>query len=420
MVPPPSADIERFCDVVSIAMIASGVVTFLALTVGGKVAQYGRHGAEEAAEGTNASTSRRRQERQQRRRLSSFFSFPSHLPARLAWFTQELPAFTLAPLAFYVTCKSLEVEKQEEEKARRRASWFPLLPASPTTTAAATATAAAPLPNKLLLLAFALHYCWRSLFYPLLIRGGKKTRALEWALALLFCVWNGVLQGSAAALAGRRNRRRGSWRRLGGSRGERGNVSPSPSPPLLPSVLFALSLAAWALFWAINLAADAHLRSLRKKKKNSTKKGKKKRNETATRTTTMATATTTREAEADEEQEEEKRGQEEEDSGYRLPTSRLFSLVACPNYGAECAEWLSFAAASASLAAAGVVGAVGENGGSGGSGRSVGWKDSLPSLAFALFTASNLVPRALAHRRWYIEKFEGFPREKRAIIPFVL
>jgi hypothetical protein len=45
---------------------------------------------------------------------------------------------------------------------------------------------------------------------------------------------------------------------------------------------------------------------------------------------------------------------------------------------------------------------------------------SLPGLAFALYTAANLAPRALSHHRWYQEKFPDYPRERRALIPFVV
>ena len=133
--------------------------------------------------------------------------------------------------------------------------------------------------------------------------------------------------------------------------------------------------------------------------------------EEESKTTTTTTATTT--ANGKEKEEKVETELELEDRGYKLPTSPLFALVACPNYAAECAEWLSFAAASlfASRAAAGE-----------GSGRksAVVLGEALPSLAFALFTAANLVPRALAHRRWYLEKFEDFPRGKKAIVPWVL
>ena len=41
-------------------------------------------------------------------------------------------------------------------------------------------------------------------------------------------------------------------------------------------------------------------------------------------------------------------------------------------------------------------------------------------LAFAFATATNLVPRALSHHRWYRERFPDYPRERKAIVPFLI
>ena len=45
---------------------------------------------------------------------------------------------------------------------------------------------------------------------------------------------------------------------------------------------------------------------------------------------------------------------------------------------------------------------------------------SLPGLAFALYTAANVGPRALANHRWYHEKFDDYPKHRKALVPFVL
>ena len=45
---------------------------------------------------------------------------------------------------------------------------------------------------------------------------------------------------------------------------------------------------------------------------------------------------------------------------------------------------------------------------------------SLPALAFAMWTAANLIPRALWRHRWYREKFPDYPPSRRAVIPGVL
>jgi len=78
--------------------------------------------------------------------------------------------------------------------------------------------------------------------------------------------------------------------------------------------------------------------------------------------------------------------------GYGIPRGLLFRLVSCPNYLGEIVEWSGFALATLSPGA----------------------------LLFAIWTAANLVPRALHHHRWYREKFPDYPRARRAVLPFVL
>jgi len=392
--PLPLASVERLCDAGALAVILSGAAAFLALTVGGQTAQYGRHAPPSMTTPATMPTSS--PSRRRRRGLSSLL--PASLPARWAWLTQELPALLLAPAVFVFTLRALHENEKEAGAVGKFRWWFS---SSPPPVAAAGRLSSllrllseAPLPNRLLLLAFALHYAWRSLAYPFLIRGGKRTRVLEWLLALAFCCCNGALQGAGAALVGARGRGRGS----GGEGGRLRSATPPVLSPFHHLALFGVSLCLWALFWGLNLAADAHLRSLRRKK---------------TSKAAAARAPTGNGGGGREEEEEE---EEEEDRGYRLPTSALFSLVACPNYGAECAEWGCFSLASffASRATAAAAGAEGERS------SSVIASESLPALAFAFFTAANLVPRALAHRRWYAEKFEDFPRGRRAIFPWVL
>ena len=79
-------------------------------------------------------------------------------------------------------------------------------------------------------------------------------------------------------------------------------------------------------------------------------------------------------------------------SGYSIPHGGAYRWVSCPNYMGEVLEWSGWAVAT--------------------------W--SLPGLAFAVWTAANLVPRALAHHRWYRQKFADYPRQRKAIIPGLL
>jgi hypothetical protein len=45
---------------------------------------------------------------------------------------------------------------------------------------------------------------------------------------------------------------------------------------------------------------------------------------------------------------------------------------------------------------------------------------SLPALSFAIWTAANLAPRALSHHAWYRARFADYPKQRRALIPFML
>lgn len=79
------------------------------------------------------------------------------------------------------------------------------------------------------------------------------------------------------------------------------------------------------------------------------------------------------------------------ETGYKIPHGGLYRLVSCPNYFGELIEWSGWALAT--------------------------W--SLPGLAFAAWTAANLIPRAWAHHKWYRKQFADYPPGRKAIIPLV-
>lgn len=76
-------------------------------------------------------------------------------------------------------------------------------------------------------------------------------------------------------------------------------------------------------------------------------------------------------------------------SGYAVPQGGLFRYVSCPNYLGEIMEWTGWALATCSLS----------------------------GLAFCLFTAANLVPRARSNHLWYRDTFPVYPATRRALIP---
>lgn len=80
------------------------------------------------------------------------------------------------------------------------------------------------------------------------------------------------------------------------------------------------------------------------------------------------------------------------ETGYKIPRGGAFELVSGANFFGEIVEWTGFAIAC--------------------------W--SLPALAFAIFTFSNIAPRGAQHHQNYLEKFKDqYPKSRRAVIPFL-
>lgn len=80
------------------------------------------------------------------------------------------------------------------------------------------------------------------------------------------------------------------------------------------------------------------------------------------------------------------------DKEYKTPKGWLYEKVSCPNYLGELIEWIGWAIATWSLA----------------------------GLSFAIWTAANLIPRAISHHKWYNENLDDYPQNRKAIIPFIL
>jgi len=80
------------------------------------------------------------------------------------------------------------------------------------------------------------------------------------------------------------------------------------------------------------------------------------------------------------------------ESGYKIPQGGLFRFISCPNHFGEIVEWFGFAM----------------------------MVNSFPAWSFSLWTAVNLIPRALDHHRWYLQKFSDYPKSRKAVLPFVL
>lgn len=219
------------------------------------------------------------------RYASSKFGFP--VSVKLAWFLQELPSL-LVPL--YVVVFT----------AADRNSY---------------------LSNQVLIGMFLCHYIQRTLVYPFLIRGGKPTPFVSFAIAFMFCVYNGYMQGRYLS-----------------------HFAVYPSD-WIRHPCFITGFSLWLTGILINVHSDHILRNLRKPG----------------------------------------------ETGYKIPKGGMFEYISGANFFGEIIEWTGFAIAT--------------------------W--SLQGAAFAIFTFLVLSSRAIQHHRWYIEKFEDYPKSRKALIPFL-
>ena len=78
--------------------------------------------------------------------------------------------------------------------------------------------------------------------------------------------------------------------------------------------------------------------------------------------------------------------------GYFVPKGGLFKYISCPNFFGEILEWFGFALMTFNIG----------------------------SLSFFIWTCCNLIPRALAHHTWYKNKFNRYPKERKAILPYLI
>jgi 3-oxo-5-alpha-steroid 4-dehydrogenase 1 len=79
------------------------------------------------------------------------------------------------------------------------------------------------------------------------------------------------------------------------------------------------------------------------------------------------------------------------ETGYKIPQGGLFKYISCPNLFGEVMEWFGFAVLT--------------------------W--SLPGFAFFVWTFANLTPRAIAHHKWYLSTFDDYPKERKAVFPYL-
>jgi len=79
-------------------------------------------------------------------------------------------------------------------------------------------------------------------------------------------------------------------------------------------------------------------------------------------------------------------------NGYKIPFGGLFKFVSCPNFFGEIISWLGFFIVTLSL----------------------------PAFSFLVWTLVNLLTRALDHHKWYLKEFSDYPKERKAVFPYLL
>ena len=79
------------------------------------------------------------------------------------------------------------------------------------------------------------------------------------------------------------------------------------------------------------------------------------------------------------------------ETDFKIPHGGMFRFISCPSYLGEIIEWYGWAIMT--------------------------W--SLPGLVFAIWTTANLGPRARSNHKWYLKTFKDYPKNRKALIPFI-
>ena len=77
---------------------------------------------------------------------------------------------------------------------------------------------------------------------------------------------------------------------------------------------------------------------------------------------------------------------------YSIPNGKLFNYISCPNYLGEILEWFGWAIMVLSFA----------------------------GFSFFVWTLANLIPRALSTHNWYNQNFQDYPKDRKALLPYLL
>lgn len=90
---------------------------------------------------------------------------------------------------------------------------------------------------------------------------------------------------------------------------------------------------------------------------------------------------------------------------YAIPSGYLYNLISYPNYFCEWVEWLGFALAAAPLPSFASFGSL--------------LSTLTPPYLFLLSEVFLMLPRAYKGHKWYHQRFPDYPKERKAVVPFV-
>ena len=104
--------------------------------------------------------------------------------------------------------------------------------------------------------------------------------------------------------------------------------------------------------------------------------------------------------------EAKEKGEEDTQPHYGIPYGYLYRWISYPNYFSEWVEWAGFALAAAPLPTL--------------SQGLTGFMTAAPPWLFFFAEFCVMLPRAYRGHQWYHSKFPDYPKERKAVIPFLL
>lgn len=216
-------------------------------------------------------------------------------------------------------------------------------------------------PSAILSCLFLIHYVNRAFISPLRSPSRSKFHISVPLAGLSFTVVNGTLMGAYLSSTD-------AAKFLDGA---------------LSRPLFWLGVGLWAFGFAGNLLHDEILYNIRRNANSG-----------------AAAKEQTKGADDSDEDDDHNNGKEKP-KHYAIPHGYLYSLVSYPNYFCEWLEWLGFALAAAPIPSL------------------MSIHSYQPPWIFFLNEVLVMFPRAYRGHKWYHERFPDYPKERKAVIPFV-